>query len=167
MEIIYREAQPSDAAALLDYLKIVGAETDNLTFGSAGLPFSVEQEEQFLAGRRKDAHSTILLALDGDEIVGNASMDGSAHPRLGHRCSLAITVRKSHWGCGIGSGLMVRLIEFAKSFRAEVISLEVRSDNTRAIALYRKFGFESFGTFRKFFKINGNYFDADYMNLYL
>lgn len=167
MEIIYREAQPSDAAAILDYLKIVGSESDNLTFGSAGLPFSIEQEAQFLTIMGNNPHSTWILALDGNEIVGNASIEGCDHPRLGHRCNLAITVRKSHWGHGIGSDLMERLIAFAKTSGAEVISLEVRSDNVRAIALYRKFGFESFGTFRKFFKIDGKHFDADYMNLYL
>lgn len=167
MELTYREAQPADAAALLDYLKTVGGESDNLTFGSDGLPFSPEQEAKFLESKQHDPHSLILLALDGKEIVGNGSIDGSAHPRLGHRCSLAITIRKSHWGQGIGSGLMTRMIAFARAAGTEVIGLEVRSDNNRAIALYRKFGFEKFGTFRKFIKIGDKYFDADYMNLYL
>ena len=59
------------------------------------------------------------------------------------------------------------MIAFARGTGAEVISLEVRSDNDRAKALYRKFGFTSFGVFRKFFKLGEAYFDADYMNLYL
>ena len=167
MEIIYREAQPSDAKALLDYLQIIGGESDNLTFGSTGLPFSTEQEAQFLSSKLNDSHSLILLAFDGDKLVGNGSIDGNEHPRLGHRCSLAITVCKSHWGCGIGSGLVERLIDFAKVSKAEVVELQVRSDNERAKALYRKFGFEKFGTYQKFFKIDGKYYDADYMNLYL
>ena len=62
---------------------------------------------------------------------------------------------------------MTRLIAYAKTQGAEVIELEVRSDNDRAKALYRKFGFETFGTYRKFFKIDGRLYDADYMNLYL
>ena len=62
---------------------------------------------------------------------------------------------------------MERLIAFAREIGAEVVSLEVRSDNDRAIALYRKFGFETFGTYRKFFKFEDTYFDVDYMNLYL
>ena len=48
MEITYRRARPSDAAALLEYLKRVGGESDNLTFGAEGVPFSVEQEENFI-----------------------------------------------------------------------------------------------------------------------
>ena len=167
MEITYREARPEDAKALLDYLKTVGGESDNLSFGAEGLPFSVEAEEAYLENLQKNPRSRSLLALDGDSIVGHSSIDGSSHPRFGHRCSLAISVRKSHWGRHIGSGLMERQIAFAREAGAEIIGLEVRSDNDRAIALYRKFGFEKYGSYPKFFKINGEYFDIDYMNLYL
>lgn len=167
MEIIYREARPEDACALLDYLKTVGGESDNLTFGATGLPLSEEQAKKFLSNLQTSPHSRMLLAFDRNAIVGNASIDGNGNPRFRHRCNLAIAVRKDHWGQGIGSSLMQRQIDFARETGAEVISLEVRSDNHRAIALYRKFGFEKFGTFRNFFKIDGMYFDADYMNLYL
>ena len=167
MEITYREAAPADAAALLDYMKQAGSESDNLSFGPEGLSFSVEQEAAILESIKANPRSIMLLAFDGSEIVGNASIHGSSRPRFSHRYELAITVRKSHWGRGIGTALMVRLIAFAKEIGAEVVSLEVRSDNDRAIALYRKFGFEKFGTYQKFFKFGEAYFDADYMNLYL
>lgn len=167
MEIIYRQPVPEDAQALLDYLKTVGGESDNLTFGAAGIPFTVEQEERVLANLEKDSRSSMLIALEDGQIVGNAALNGSANPRFRHRCSFAITVRKDHWGRGIGSELLRRQIEFARSIGAEIISLEVRSDNERAKALYRKFGFAKFGVFEKFFKIDGQYFDADYMTLQL
>ena len=48
MEIQIRRAEASDAAELLDYLKQIGGETDNLTFGAEGLPFTVEAEAAFL-----------------------------------------------------------------------------------------------------------------------
>ena len=167
MEIIYREATASDAEGLLDYLKTVGGESDNLTFGPAGIPLSVEQEKQFLENMKNNSLCSLLLALDADQIVGNASIDGNRNPRFCHRCNFAISVRKDHWGQGIGSELLRRQIEFARSIGAEIISLEVRSDNERAKALYSKFGFRRFGVFEKFFKINGKYFDADYMTLQL
>ncbi len=167
MEITYRKAAPADAARLLEYLKTIGGESDNLTFGAEGIPFTVEQEERFLASQANSSHTMILLALDGEEIVGNATIDGNVKPRFRHRRNLAISVRKDHWGRGIGSGLMERLIAFARDTGAEVVSLQVRSDNERAKALYRKFGFQFFGTYEKFFKIDGEYFDAEYMNLYL
>ena len=165
MSISYRTAAPSDAAALLEYLKTVGGETDNLTFGAAGIPLTVEQEEAMLARRVNSAHSRFFLALDGEKIVGNACVDGSDNPRLGHRRNLAITVLRDYWGRGIGTGLMTRMISFARESGAEVLSLEVRSDNERAKALYRKFGFQAFGTFPKYFRIGGQYYDVDCMTL--
>ena len=165
MELTYRRVQRSDASALLDYLKIIGGESDNLTFGSEGFPATVEQEEAFLAGMNEE--TLMLMALEDGQIVGNASINRYGRTRFAHRWSLAVSVRKSHWGMGIGSGLMTRLIAYAKTQGAEVIELEVRSDNSRAKRLYQKFGFETFGTYRKFFKIDGRHYDADYMNLYL
>ena len=163
MEITYRTARPSDAAQLLEYLKTVGSETDNLTFGADGIPFTVEQEEALLTKLATSPHSRFFLALDGDRIVGNACVDGYGNPRLAHRRNLAITVLRDYWGRGVGSALMERMIGFARESGAELLTLEVRTDNERAKALYRKFGFISFGTFPKYFKINGQFFDVDCM----
>lgn len=167
MEITYRAARPSDAAQLLSFLKAVGAESDNLSFGADGIPFSAEQEERFLESQNKDRRSVMLLALDGETIIANGCIEGYKNLRFRHRCNLAISVRKPYWGNGIGSEMMRRLIAFAKESGAEVISLEVRSDNKRAKALYRKFGFTRYGVYEKFFKLGDAYFSADYMNLYL
>ena len=167
MNITYRTAVPSDAAQLLDYLKQVGGETDNLTFGAGGIPFTVEQEEALLERIAGNPRSSFFLALDGEKIVGNACVDGSANARLCHRRNLAITVLRDYWGRGIGTGLMEQMLDFCRESGAELASLEVRSDNERAKALYRKFGFVSYGTFPKFFKIDGQYFDVDCMTLEL
>lgn len=167
MEIVYRKAAPEDAAKLLDYLKAVGGESDNLTFGANGIPFTVEQEERLLASKHQSLHSAILLGLDGEEIVANGCIDGSSNPRFAHRCSLAITVRKAYWGKGVGSGMMAELIRFARMAGAELISLEVRADNERAKALYHKFGFTTYGTFPHYFKLDGEYCDVDCMTLSL
>lgn len=167
MELSYREARSSDAAQLLSYLKDIGAESDNLSFGAEGLPFSMEQEANFLESVTKSDCSTMLLCLDGETIVACGSIDGNEKPRFRHRCELGLSVRQSYWGKGIGSDLMHRLIAFAKEAGAEVISLEVRSDNERAKALYRKFGFTCIGVFEKFVKIGNVCFSADLMNLYL
>ncbi len=35
---VIERARAEDAAALLDYLKIVGGETENLSFGAEGVP---------------------------------------------------------------------------------------------------------------------------------
>ena len=47
-DFIIENARPEDAAAILEYLKIVGGETDNLNMGAEGIPIAVEVEEAFL-----------------------------------------------------------------------------------------------------------------------
>lgn len=49
MGIRIEKAAPCDAAMLLEYLKQVGGETDNLTFGPEGMPFSIEAEAEFIS----------------------------------------------------------------------------------------------------------------------
>ena len=168
INITYREAEPSDAGKFLEYCKIVGAESDNLTFGEEGIPFTISQEADFIRKYSGNPNSIMLVAFDEGELVGTGAVSiVSARERFAHRREIAISVRKDYWGKGIGTGLMNRLIDFCKENGATTIELEVRSDNERAIALYKKFGFKKIGQNEKFFKINGEFVSADYMNLYL
>ena len=80
---------------------------------------------------------------------------------------VSLTVARDYWGQGIGRGVMEALIAFARQAGLEVLQLEVRADNTRAVALYEHLGFEKLGLYRNFMKVNGQGFDAWYMNLYL
>ena len=168
MNIIYREAEPSDAGKFLEYCKIVGSETDNLTFGAEGLSLTISQEADFIRKFAGNPGSIMIVAFDEGELIGTGAVSVvSGKPRFAHRREIAISVRKDYWGKGIGTGIMNVLMDFAKKSGAEVLELQVRSDNEAAISLYKKFGFEKIGTNEKFFKINGEFFAADYMNLYL
>ena len=168
MNIIYREAEPSDAGKLLEYCKRVGGESNNLTFGAEGVPFTISQEADFIRKFAGNKSNVMILAFDEGELVGNGVVSAvSGRERFAHRRELAITVRKDYWGKGIGSGLMNILVDFCKKTGAESVELEVRSDNERAIALYKKFGFEKIGTNERYFKIGEEFFAAEYMNLYL
>lgn len=168
INIIYREAETSDAGKFLEYCKRVGTESDNLTFGAEGLPFSISQTADYIRKLSGNPDGAMILAFDEGELVGSGIVSTvSGRPRFAHRRELAITVRKDYWGKGIGSGLMNLLIDFCRKSDAEVLELQVRSDNERAIGLYKKFGFEKIGTYKNFFKIGDEYFSADFMNLYI
>ena len=86
---------------------------------------------------------------------------------MSHRAGLGITVRKKAWGRGVGTALMERLIAHAREQELEIIELQVRSDNLRAIRLYEKFGFQKIGHYPKFIKIGDVYASCELMNLYL
>lgn len=168
MNILIEKAKPSDAAELLEYLKIIGSESDNLTFGAEGLPLTVEEEQDFLASQLISASAVTLVAKKDGKIVGNARFTGAARERTRHRGDIGISVMKNEWGQGIGSMLLETLIDFARNTaHVELITLEVKNDNVRAIALYEKFGFQKMGCFKGFSKVNGKYLDFDMMYLFL
>ena len=164
MAISIEKAVPSDAALILEYLKQVGGETDNLTFGVEGLPFSVESEAEFIAGMENLNDAIMLVAKDGSKIVGNASLTRLPR-RMKHRGDFAVSVAKEYWNQGIGNKLLHEVINFAKENSFEVIDLQVRSDNLSAIHLYEKFGFKKIGTHPAFFKMDDVEIVFDYMCL--
>jgi len=168
MDIQIMKAQPEDAAELLEYLKVIGSESDNLTFGPDGLLRTIEEEAEFLASELVSKTSVTLVAKRNGKIIGNARFTGELKERTRHRGDIGISVLKSEWGNGLGSRLMEALLDFAKNTaHIEVITLEVNQTNKRAIALYEKFGFKKTGIFEAFTKIDGKYIDFDMMILYL
>lgn len=164
MDIIIREALAEDAKQLIEYIKIVGGETENLSFGKDGFPVTLEQEEEFLKRVHDNKTSVHFVACKNGEIIGDGSLSGFPR-RMCHRAELGLTVKRNYWNQGIGSMLLKNLIKYAKTNGIEIVNLEVRSDNLNAIHLYEKFGFKHIGTSPAYFKIDGNYIDFEVMYL--
>ncbi len=56
-----------------------------------------------------------------------------------------IAVSPTHRGQGVGKLLMEKMHDYAKTFGAERMLLEVRVSNQNAIGLYEKYGYEKYG----------------------
>ena len=107
----------------------------------------------------------ILVACAGDEIVGHAGLHPAAQsPRRSHAMHLGMTVRTDWHGKGVGSALMEALLALADGWlNVTRLELTVFVDNERAIALYRKFGFEIEGTHKAYALRAGRYVDTHAM----
>ena len=168
MEFTIEQAKASDAEEILAFTGKCGAESDNLSFGAEGIPLSVEEEAAFLKSMENSDAGIFLIVRDGDEIIGTGSYSVFAKKRMSHRGEFGITVSKNYWNRGVGTKLLERILDFAKhQAKSEIVSLEVRSDNQAAIHLYEKYGFEKIGTFKGYFKINGELADCDLMEKFL
>ena len=168
MDYIIETATPNDAEAILTLTKVCGAETDNLSYGEEGLSISVEQEKVYLQSVLKSDKDIFYVAKIGQSIVGTANYFTFSKKRMAHRGELGLCVRKSAWGKGIGRALTEKILDFAKNqAQADIISLEVRSDNIRAIKLYQNLGFKKIGTFEGYFKIDDQLINFDIMELKL
>lgn len=166
MNVIIERASPADAKAVIEYLRQIGGESDNLTFGAEGLPITVEAEAKYLASMEHSRDSIMLVAKEDGKIVADASLSRLPR-RMSHRGELGVSVVKSHWNRGIASALLERIITFAKENAFEIVELQVRSDNKSAIHLYEKYGFEKLCTYPGFFRIGEELVDFDYMFLRL
>ena len=167
MNIIYRKALGGDACELLKHLSCVGGETDNLSYNSDTFNISEQREARFIERFASSVDDLMLVALDEEKIVANAIVERNRIARYHHRAEISITVLRDYWGKGIGSHLMEMMISFARKAGIEILYLEVRSDNERALKLYKKYGFEPIGRYENFFKIDDLYYDAYLMTLKL
>lgn len=159
-------AQKEDAKGLLDYLKQVGSESDYLLFDHQGVPMTIEQEEAFLNTVNSTPYSRMFLIKDGDKVIANGYIYGSPRARIQHKFQIAVSVLKAYWGTGVSHILMETLIDYAKSTGFnETIFLEVVSENIRAIKLYERFGFVSYGQVLKAIKLENRYLDWTLMRL--
>ena len=164
---VIERARAEDAAALLDYLKIVGGETENLSFGAEGVPLDLETEQDYLRLQCESADNVQYLAKVDGEIIGTASLNRKPR-RMSHRGEFGISLKKAWWGCGAASALTGSdpCLCQAKKNGFEQLNLEVRSSNARAIRLYEKYGFRKLCTF-PIFQNPWRYVDFDLMNLEL
>ncbi|SFB83268.1 GNAT family N-acetyltransferase [Streptococcus equinus] len=162
-----REVTVKDAKNLLEFCNQVGSETDNLSYGSEGMRLSVAEEEKILAKFQNDKMSYFLLAEESGQIVGTCNCRSFRKKRLSHRAEIGIAVKKAYWNKGIGRKLLTRLINLSRQSGLKILSLEVRTDNKRAIHLYESLGFRRIGTFEGFMEIDGESVDFDIMELFL
>lgn len=159
-----RKARPQDAQTILDYLTVIGSESDNLTFGSEGLGYTVEEEAKTIETIKKSDNSVMYLGFVGKELISVGNLGGKTRERMKHYAVLGLSVKKAYWNQGVGKAMMAKLVEFAtENPILELVLLEVRSDNVHAIRLYTSFGFQPVGTMPKEMKINGQYYDTHLM----
>ena len=114
-----------------------------------------------LAGSESSALNFEVGAFVGKKLAGKFGVaQVRPHLKYRHRAGMGISVLKDYWGCGLGSYLMQLAIDQTRANGFEQLELGVYSDNTRAIHLYEKFGFERYGIQPRAFKLkDGTYRD--------
>jgi putative acetyltransferase len=159
MTITIRRATPKDAAS---YARIMGEA--EVFANLLQMPYADEEAwrarlTESCAPGKSDLG--LVAEIDG-VVVGTAGLHpvGPAQRRR-HAMVLGISIGKDAQGKGVGSALMTALVDYADRWAGVLrIELCVYPDNKRAIALYRKFGFEVEGTHRAYAMRDGRYADT-------
>jgi putative acetyltransferase len=104
----------------------------------------------------------LLVACVDGEVVGNLGLETfSNRPRVRHAGTIGMAVRDDWQGKGVGTSLMKAVLDLADNWlNLSRIELQVYADNSAAVALYKRFGFEIEGTHRCYAFRDGEYVDA-------
>ncbi|MGV8948524.1 MAG: GNAT family N-acetyltransferase [Candidatus Paracaedibacter sp.] len=127
---------------------------------------SLEKFHSFVLESIKKA-SPHFLALVNDKVVGWCDITQADRPIHAHCGVLGMGVVKEYRGQGIGKALIQTTLEKAQSSGLTRVELTVREGNTRALDLYKKFGFCVEGIKRNGVRIDGAYEDLICMGLLL
>ncbi|MBQ5330411.1 MAG: GNAT family N-acetyltransferase [Oscillospiraceae bacterium] len=146
-DITLRSPIPEDAALLTEYLRTVSGECPYLMHDPDEINFTVEEEREFINSRNGSEDSVMILAFSDGEFAGSCSFEsmGRCGKRYRHRMDIGISLLERFTGFGLGRLMLERLLQKAKDEGFEQAELSVVDENERAIALYRKLGFEECG----------------------
>lgn len=167
---ILRSPYRSDAKAMIEFFKAVSAETDNLLRYPEEVLSTEDEEADFIDRQNTSASGIFLLLITQDGVIAGSCQVAGISPlqRCRHRAECAISIRKAYWNRGLGTLMMKTLIEEARTLGFLQLELSVVADNSKAIHLYEKNGFQETGRkVRAFREKDGTFRDLIEMVLIL
>ena len=144
---VLRSPRDEDIPGMLDYLRVRAGETEFLIrYPEECYKYTAEGEKAlFDRVNASDCEAMPVCEVDG-KIVGCCNISWSRWKKTKHRAFVGIAILRDYWDQGIGTKMFSELIRLAKS-NADILQIELDfiEGNTRARALYEKFGFRITG----------------------
>ena len=164
MDLNICKATIDDARAISSIWKVICAEKINT---AVNIPFTPEQERTYIA--QLSDREGIFLAEINKQIVGFQSLDlWAKYTNSFDHVGVIGTFILPNWRRnGIGEKLARFTFNFAKLNRYEKIIIYVRGSNNSAQNFYKKLGFIKKGVLANQVRIDGNYDDEIFMELFL
>ncbi len=161
---ILKTPEISDAAGMLAYITKACGETDFLLRAPEEWEaVTVEKEEKWVKNLRESRNTLAITCFIDGKIAGNCEISFRTGMKVGHRAVIAIAVLKEYWNLGIGSAFFREMIAAAEDREGiEIVELDFIEGNSRARALYEKFGFRITGVIPNAIKFR----DGSYKNEY-
>lgn len=155
--IAIRSCEPADMAALADITNQRGVRRDTLMLGYR----TPESLAKWFA-KLHEGSLNVCAECDG-RVIGHGSLV-TEPGRRAHCAELGVAVHDAYQRQGVGSALLRALTQYADGVLAlRRIELTVYTDNLRAIALYRRFGFVEEGRSRGYAMRDGVLADVLHM----
>lgn len=143
-DIIVREAKGNEAPEIHDVLTEAFTQYQEDYTKEAYIITVVSTEET--KRRLDDTDKIVLVALRQDKIIGTATVDISANTYY----LQSMAVRPGVQQKGIGMMMLKKIEEYARGKGVAKMTLECYEPLTKAIGLYKKFGFKRTGKSRSY-----------------
>ncbi|PLT28120.1 GNAT family N-acetyltransferase [Peribacillus deserti] len=158
---IIRSAQEGDAKELSQLRVKIDGETENLD-REPGEGFIDEYGfRELIRNDTEDSRNLFLIAEVNGKLAGFSRCEGNSFKRFSHKAEFGIGIQKDYWGLGIGKQMLQTSIDWAEANGIKKITLAVLETNEKAIALYRRYGFEIEGVLKKDKRLSdGNYYNT-------
>lgn len=134
-------------------------------------PVNLKEEKEWVKSaieKTKKKKSIYMIAECNGRVIGATDVNKAPEDALAHTGTFGIAILEEFAGRGLGTRMMEKIINLAKSrLNIEIVKLSVFSNNKRAQGLYSKMRFVECGRISKGRKIKGKYGDEIIMVKYL
>jgi RimJ/RimL family protein N-acetyltransferase len=152
-----------DAKPLLGLCRQLDEETSYMLYEPGERVMSLDEQREQIESILKSDNQMIFVAESGDRLAGHLQAFGGRVRRNRQTVYLVIGILQECIGKGIGQALFHAMEKWARETGMHRLELTVMIHNERAIALYRKLGFEVEGTAKDSLFVNGQYIDEYFM----
>ncbi len=141
---VLRTAQIADAAEMLAFrIKSLGQTDYLMQYPEEMADYTIEKQLNFINRMIESPNDKMFTVIVDGKIAGTGQVSFNTRIKTRHKAGIGIALLKEYWGLGIGSAIFTEIIKTAQSRAGvELLELNVIEGNERALALYRKFGFE-------------------------
>lgn len=158
-----RTVTPEDAPALLTLLNALDFETSFWLLEPGERTLDADGQRKHIETILSHNNSTLLVAARDADLVGFIEANGGQQRRNRYTASIGTGVLEAFSGQGIATRLLETLNGWAQERQLRRLELTVMTHNERALAFYRKMGFEIEGTRRDALRIDGKFIDEYYL----
>lgn len=161
-----RQARKEDVSAIIEVMQ--DAEHSGfMLFEPGERQINGSAFQSFIENIHTKPTSALFVAAKERNILGYIIIQNERLMRTSYRASIVIGVHSKSRGKGVDQALFTHAIEWAKEKQLHRLELTVIENNTRAIQLYKRMGFEVEGIKRDSLYINGAFVNELYMSLLL
>lgn len=159
--IVIRSATAEDASSLCQHRYVTSGETYFMARYPEECSFDIADMKKKIIHIQNSDCDFMITAFVDNVVIGDLGITQIRnHMKYSHRAYMGISIQKQYCNMGLGSAMIEYAVKQAKANGFEQLELGVFEDNTEAIHIYEKFGFQKYGVQPRAFKLkDGTYRD--------